>query len=102
MEKNYEIMKSLSYRAFTEAELASTANGTALIIDDADFGLMAIIPMKDKTYKEMWLSDAAFDKKPYSKVIELNKASILEICTAVVSNDPSIKSTRKVEIFLDF
>ena len=58
--------------------------------------------MKDKTYKEMWLSDAALDKKPYSKVIELNNASILEICTEVVPNDPNIKSTMKVEVFLDF
>lgn len=102
MKKNYKIVKTFSYRDFTKAELEETANGTALIIDDADYGPIAIIPMKDKTYKEMWLSETALNKHPVSKVIELDKAYIIEKYTEVVPYDSSIKSAKKVEVFLDF
>ena len=101
MKKNYEIKKSVNYRDFTEAELEKTANGTALIID-TDYGPIAIIPMKDKTYKQMCLSETALNKYSAHEVIELDKASILEIRTELVSYDPSIKGAKKVEIFLDF
>ena len=102
MKQNYKIVKDFSYRAFTEAELSETENGTALIIDDRTDGPIAIIPMKDKTYTEMHLSNAALKQHPVSRVIELRDASILKICIEVVYCDSYKRSTKKAGTFLDF
>lgn len=92
MKKNYEIKKSVNYRGFTEAELASTANGTAIIIDDKDFGYIALVPMKDKLYMQMWLSKSALNNCTTGKVIDLSKASILTITKVVVYSDSNRKN----------
>ena len=102
MKKNYEIKKSVNYRDFTEAELASTANGTAIIIDDADFGYIARVPMKDKLYLQMWLSKSALNNCTIGKVIDLSKASILTITEVVVYSDSNRKPLTTVEEYLDF
>lgn len=102
MKKNYEIKKSVEYRNFSEAELAETATSTALIIDDADFGYMGVIPKKNKEYAQMWLSEKALEKSRAGMVVELTNASILTITTSVVYDDPSIEGKCMEEIFLDF
>lgn len=101
MEKNYSIVKSETLRKFTEAELDATATGTALIIDDADFGYMAIIPMKDKRYLQMWLSDNALKKAAMGMVIELSEANLLIKTDKVVYNDDTPDKSNE-EIILDF
>lgn len=102
MKKNYEIKKSVNYRGFTEAELASTANGTAIIIDDADYGYIALVPMKNKLYLQMWLSESALNNCTDGKVIDLSKASILTITKVVVYNNSNRKPRTTVDIYLDF
>ena len=102
MKKNYEIKKSVNYRDFTEAELASTANGTAIIIDDEDFGYIALVPMKDKLYMQMWLSKSALNNCTTGEVIDLSKASILTITKVVVYSDSNRKPLTTVEEYLDF
>lgn len=102
MKKNYEIKKSSIYRDFTEAELGATATGTAFIIDDADFGYLAIIPMKDKRYLNMFLSEESLEKTSVGQVVELSEASILVNTTLVVFDDPDIEDKSEEEIFLNF
>lgn len=104
MKENYEIKRSVTvnYRGFTEAELASTANGTAIIIDDADFGHIALVPIKDKLYRQMWLSESALNNCTIGKVIDLSKASILTITKVVVYSDSNRKPLTIVEEYLDF
>lgn len=102
MKKNYEIKKSVNYRDFTEAELASTANGTAIIIDDADYDYIALVPMKNKLYLQMWLSESALNNCTDGKVIDLSKASILTITKVVVYSDSNRKPRTTVDIYLDF
>lgn len=101
MEKNYSIVKSETIRKFTEAELDATATGTALIIDDGEFSTMAIIPMKDKTYRQMWLSDNALKKAVMGMVIELSEANLLIKTAKIVYNDDTPDKSKE-EIELDF
>lgn len=100
MKENYEIKKSVNYRDFTEAELAPTANGTAIIIDDADFSYIALVPMKDKTYLHMWLSESALNNCTNGKVIDLSKASILTITKVTVRSNR--KPLTEINEYLDF
>ena len=100
--KNYKITKTSTRRGFTEAELASTANGTAVIIDDADCGYIALVPMKDKLYLQMWLSKSALNNCTTGKVIDLSKASILTITKVVVYSNSNRKPLTTVEEYLDF
>ena len=102
MKENYEIKKSVNYRDFTEAELEKTANGTAIIIDDADFGYIALVPIKDKPYLHMWLSKSALNNCTNGKVIDLSKASILTITEVVVYSDSNREPLTTVEVYLDF
>ena len=102
MKKNYEIKKSVNYRDFTEAELKETANGTAIIIDDEDFGYIALVPMKDKLYLQMWLSKSALNNCTTGKVIDLSKASILTITKVVVYSNSNRKPRTTVDVYLDF
>lgn len=102
MKETYEIKKSVNYRDFTEAELKETANGTAIIIDDEDFGYIALVPMKDKLYLQMWLSDSALNNCTTGKVIDLSKASILTITEVTVYSNSNRKPLTVVQEYLDF
>ena len=102
MKETYEIKKSVNYRDFTEAELKETANGTAIIIDDEDFGYIALVPMKDKLYLQMWLSKSALNNCTTGKVIDLSKASILTITKVVVYSNSNRKPRTTVDVYLDF
>lgn len=99
--KDYKITKVFTRRNFTEAELGSTATGTALILDNAYFGYMAIIPKKDKQYPQMWLSEEAAIKAHAGMIVELSEAHILTV-TAVAEYSDGRKEEWSEEIFLDF
>lgn len=81
------IYKVSKVRKFSAEELQETATGTALIIDDADLGYMAIIPLKDKTYKEMKLSDEALESALCGEVVNLEEAYIQETTTWMEESD---------------
>lgn len=102
MKKNYEIKKSVNYRDFTKTELASTANGTAIIIDDEDLGYIALVPMKNKLYLQMRLSKSALNNCTNGKVIDLSKASLLIITKVVVYSNSNRKPLTVVKEYLDF
>lgn len=91
---------SMTGRYFTAKEIAETATGTALVIDDADFGYIAIIPMKDKRYLQMFLSKNTCKRARVGMIIELTKACVL-VKTTSLYEDSVLKNTKE-EKYLHF
>lgn len=97
---NYKITKV--YRDLGEEDLSCTATETALIIDYAEFGLVALIPTKDKEYRIMDLSREALEKAHPGMVIDLNKARILIVATIVKNDTTGEEVVVDEEPLLDF
>lgn len=98
--KDYIKVSSHKKRDFTEQELAETATETALIINDADLGLMAVIPMKNKSYAQIDLYEGT--EAHEGQVIDLRKACLKTKVTIVTFNDPDKKPIIREEDYLSF